>query len=62
MKDNKITIEQVGYTYVFQVENITTKQYEEELRKQLQKELEEGCVVLPANVTMVSVEPRLKVL
>lgn len=42
MKDNKITIKQVGYTYVFQVETMLRPQHLEELRQQLRTQLKEG--------------------
>ncbi len=60
MKDNKITIKQVGYTYVFQVETILRPQHLEELRQQLRTQLKEGCVVLPANVRLASIQPHLE--
>lgn len=60
MKDNKITIKQVGYTYVFQVETMLRPQHLEELRQKLRTQLKEGCVVLPANVRLASVQPRLE--
>lgn len=60
MKDNKITIKQVGYTYVFQVETMLRPQHLEELRQQLRTQLKEGCVVLPANVRLASIQPHLE--
>lgn len=60
MKDNKITIKQVGYTYVFQVETMLRPQHLEELRQQLRTQLKEGCVVLPVNVRLASIQPHLE--
>ena len=62
MKDNKITIKQVGYTYVFQVETMLKPEQLHDLRQQLQTQIKEGCVVLPAYVRLASVQPHLEAL
>ena len=60
MKDNRLIIKQVGYTYVFQVEQVLTKDMFQEIRNDIRKQLKEGYVLLPANVKLVSVEPHLE--
>lgn len=60
MKDNRITIKQVGHTYVFQVDTLLKPQDLQELRQKIQRQLQEGCVVLPAHVRLVSAQPHLE--
>lgn len=60
MKDNKITIKQVGYTYVFQVAPLLAADRLQEIRDDIRQQLKEGCVILPAGVSLLSVEPRLE--
>ena len=62
MKDNRqtITIKQVGYTYVFRVMPMLCQGDMERVREDLRQQLREGCVVLPAGITLESVEPRLE--
>lgn len=59
MNSNKITIKQVGYTYVFRVVPMS-RETVEELRDNIRQQLKEGLVVLPAYVTLESVEPHLE--
>lgn len=60
MSDNRLTIKQVGYTYVFQVDTVLKQQQLQELRQQIRQQLKEGCVVLPAYVRLVSAQPHLE--
>lgn len=60
MSDNRLTIKQVGYTYVFQVAQLLRQDGVEKIREDIRQQLKEGCVILPAGVTLVSVEPHLE--
>ena len=60
MKDNRITIKQVGYTYVFQVAQLLRPEGVEKIREDIRQQLKEGCVVLPANVRLASIQPHLE--
>lgn len=57
---NKITIEQARYTYVFQVYAVMREEDMKKLREKIRQQLEEGCVLLPTYVNLVSVEKRLE--
>lgn len=62
MNDNKITIEQTGYTYIFQATVLLCSEDEQKLRNTINQQITEGCVLLPAYVKLVSVKPRLEAL
>lgn len=60
MNDKKITIKQVGYTYVFQVDTVLRKEDILKIHDTIRQQLKEGCVILPAGIRLVSVEPHLE--
>lgn len=60
MSDNRLTIKQVGYTYVFQVAQLLRQDGVEKIREDIRQQLKEGCAILPAGVTLVSVEQHLE--
>ena len=58
--NKKITIKQVGYTYIFKIDVMIEDEEVERLHEQLKRSLKEGCVVLPTGVNLISVTPRLE--
>ena len=60
MRGKKITIKRVGSIYVFKVNTLMRKEELHELQKTIMQQLNEGCVVLPAYVELLDVEPNLE--
>ena len=60
MKENKIVIKQVGYTYIFALNAMVPDHEVERIHSVIKQQLKEGCVVLPATIKLLSVEPHLE--
>ena len=54
MKDNKITIKDKGKVYIFQVETMLKTEDMQKIREHLQKQITEGCVLLPPYIKLLN--------
>ena len=54
MKDNKITIKDKGKVYIFQVETMLKTEDMQKIREHLQKQITEGCVLLPPYIRLLN--------
>lgn len=59
-EESKVVINQVGYTYIFQIANIMRKEEQDKIRERIKEQLKEGVVFIDGAVKLVSVEPRLE--
>lgn len=60
MNGKKITIKRAGSIYVFKVNIVLREDDLDHLQKKIAQQIKEGCVVLPAYVDLLDVEPDLK--
>lgn len=53
MKDNRIIINDRRKVYIFQVQTLIRPDDMQRIRQQLKKQIQEGCVLLPAYINLL---------
>lgn len=53
MKDNRIIINNRRKVYIFQVQTLIRPDDMQRIRQQLKKQIQEGCVLLPAYINLL---------
>ena len=58
MKDNSIIINDRQKVYIFQLHKLLKPEDIQHIREQLKKQIQEGCVLLPAYISLVNTKSK----